>query len=107
VKVKRGLFSYPGEEHLPSQNMCPAATIAYSAQIHANRQLVEILDLMLPADAPLALKLKNAHSCTFTAGQGLQGKNKIEIRLGFASKSYLRLFATFLARSDTAARARL
>jgi hypothetical protein len=46
VKVKRGLFSYPGEEHLPGQNDKPDTSSAAYVQVHANMYFIEILNLM-------------------------------------------------------------
>ena len=107
VKVKRGLFSYSGEEHLPSQNDRSQAIIAASVQAHASVQLIETLKF-LPCDPGGKPRgQQNAHSCTLPAGhhstpRERQGRNQAWI----ASMSCPRPFAACPAGSDTAARVR-
>jgi len=60
VKVKRGLFSYIGEEHLPSQNGQPAIKSQSPLQVSAESTFIGILDLQ-----PLALNQSSgAKTCT-------------------------------------------
>jgi len=62
VKVKRGLFSYPVEEHLPSQSARPWPVLAGSAQVLAGT--ATCLDRQSSRLHPLR-EMARAKTCTF------------------------------------------
>jgi hypothetical protein len=76
VKVKRGLFSYCLEEHLPRQNNCSEAGNAAFLQTIDNVELVQPVNLILLSSASIRVGQKTAHSCTLAAGHySAEGKS--------------------------------
>jgi hypothetical protein len=61
VKVKRGLFSYLREEHLPSQNDHPNIKWPLAMQVIAKMTFVGNLEFQHPASP----ELFGANKCTF------------------------------------------
>ena len=68
MKVKRGLFSYPGEEHLPRQNDQENMKSGISAQAFETMTFMEIAGLGCYAVLMAYPGQKTAQSCTLTAG---------------------------------------
>jgi hypothetical protein len=68
VKVKRGLFSYCLEKHLPRQNDCSVPENAAFFQAIEKAKLNKSPNLVLPGSASIHVGQKNAHSCTLAAG---------------------------------------
>ena len=76
MKVKRGLFSYCLEEHLPRQNECSAPENAAFFQAIEKAKLNKSPNLVLPCSASIHVEQKNAHSCTLAAGHySAEGKS--------------------------------
>jgi len=114
VKVKRGLFSYFGEEHLPGQNDDAKIGSALPLQVVAEMTFIGVLEIQRGAHPPSYPGQKHAESCTLTAGHYFAPR-KDEIRPlptdgcnqpRVAATSCPRPFAACPAGSDTAARAR-
>jgi hypothetical protein len=76
VKVKRGLFSYCLEEHLPRQNdSSPPGNTAFLQAIESVA-LIRDTNLVMLSSASIHVGQKNAHSCTLAAGHySAEGKS--------------------------------
>jgi hypothetical protein len=111
VKVKRGLFSYLGEEHLPSQNDHPNIKCPLAMQVIAKMTFVGNLEFQHPGSP----ELFGANKCTFLHIDCrtllyIRKQPQVEIRLRLqdpvAATNSPRPSAACPAGSDTAARAR-
>jgi len=76
VKVKRGLFSYCLEEHLPRQNDSSSLENAAFFQTIEKANLNKPENLVLLGLGSIRMGQKNAHSCTLAAGHySAEGKS--------------------------------
>jgi hypothetical protein len=76
VKVKRGLFSYCLEKHLPRQNDYSAPENVAFFQVIEKAQLNKLPNLISLRSASIHVGQKNAHSCTLAAGHySAEGKS--------------------------------
>lgn len=83
MKVKRGLFSCPVEEHLPSQNYRTNPILVYFSQVIANIATCQKPSFPTNATAEEGLGQKTEHSCTLAAGHyPAPGNAKLKSRLG-------------------------